>query len=306
MPVFKCTWLNFCFSLCCLLGVVNAQTAAQSPEPELETGVPISNIPASSAASATATETTEVTEATEEPLSEEFPSLVSFEENYPLPPYYVIEIEAGVNYYGYDIQQSIAKYGLESLSDTTALSYNVKSGIIFLEHWKTLLSFGYSKRPNFEYPLHYIRTNQEVLENHRHFRFGVEQQYLIWPYKSRFNIAGGLENAWLRRSVQVTERTNDIILTPRSYHWDEYFISPKAKFLYRISRHSTLHFSFEYHVLFPSIEHYPQLLFGIDISFFLYKPRAPKRITTEAIPAELQKKTEDAFNQELNAPPPDN
>ncbi len=191
---------------------------------------------------------------------------------------YIFEADAGINFYNNSVKKVQSRYGLKDISDTVALSYTFKSGVLLEDRWKLLLSLGFAKRQNFEYPSGYIRYNESILEVHRQFRFGLDTQYSFFPYSSKFNIALGLENALLLRTIRITQQqdanSEDFpATTPLSLRKYEYSMAAQLKIYYRITKNSAFYTALDYITLFPSLENYPQLLFGVDISLYFNKKK---------------------------------
>lgn len=206
--------------------------------------------------------------------------------------YYILQLDGGINFFNNNKEKIITKYNLDNLNKTIAPTLNIRTGMIWDDHWMTLLGYGYTVREEYDYKLNYFKLNHKALEQRNIHNLHIEGNYLFFPYRSNWNLSFGVDLGWaLYSSIhdsidnysQVTSgvraRNRQIILKR-----NEFFVSPVMK-IYRNLRKGfdlggAIYLGIQYSMLFPSKINYPQILLGFDASLlFADKEDEQKRNT---------------------------
>ncbi len=210
---------------------------------------------------------------------------------------YIFEISGGLNFYTEDRSATKARYNLDDLNKTTAGTFHIRNGVVLFDHLLFFLSYSYFERETYDYPTNYFVLNENsILEKSFHsLQFFTE--YSFFKYSSKYNISWGIGGGWVRENnkfrtisqfSQITDLDNAPIGIPKKTHYDHGIFSTNIKFYYRLRRASTLFLALEYSLLTPSLEHFPNLVLGIDLNLEIIPSPPPQAPIIETIKKEKE------------------
>lgn len=200
------------------------------------------------------------------------------------PPAFVFEIDGGVNFFTGDKKEVTNRHNLEKFGSQVALSLNVKTGVLFQDHYLIFLAFSYDKLRDFNYQLNAIVQGAKHQYSYKKYSVGIDSVFFAFPYRSKYNIGFSIDNhaAMLFQRISridVNFTTIDEVTTenvtqfyiPVNRITYAYMLRPEIKFHIRLTEISTIYLAFSYSVLMPTFLHYPSVVLGIDAHFDLMK-----------------------------------
>ncbi len=184
-------------------------------------------------------------------------------------------MSAGVNFSTKDETATVRQFNLDRLERTIAPNFHIRNGVVFLDTWLLYLSYSYFQREQYNYGNSYFIPDQSSILERNFHAIQIFGGYSFFPYSSSSNVSVSLGGGWVRKIEQFrtikfvsnfSSLTNIPIGIPQTAFYDEGIITSNVKFYHRIREESTLFLSLEYSVLVPTLEHFPNLVVGIDLN----------------------------------------
>lgn len=200
------------------------------------------------------------------------------------PPAFVFELDGGVNFFTGKSEETIRRHRLEKLGSKAALSFNIKSGVLFNDYYLIMLSFSYDKLRDFNYQLNALVEGAKHQHSYKKYSMGIDSTFFVFPFRNKYNLAFSIDNhaamlvKRLGRVDSVISTTNGVttenitrFYIPVNVITYAYLLRPEIKFHIRLTDISTIYLAFSYSVLMPTFLHYPSVVIGMDLHFNLIR-----------------------------------